>query len=353
MPTTTLFHWDEVSDSVLQESDGAGDVQVTYTNEPSAYGPLLSERRGTVDSQYHFDALGSTRALTDNSQSVTDTFTYDAWGNMVLQTGAMSTPWKWNGQWQAHSSRSNLFYFRRRMYSEVLGLWLSADPVDATAERYRAFDNTPVLRNDPSRVVATDINIVFISKVLPKCPNRRGEVVWQFHLFQPAPCNGFIIQKVDVTCRMSACDADSPAEKPYSYWEAWPVMRGRKTAWKALSRDTARCPVQNCQKGVYQQETELRFFCNTAVGLQESPPEPSIPGWKPSDRTPDYHPDDRHPCKTQAGVLTSTGNRPDFWDLQAEPGPGRLFLQDWQCCPAEAPCCGSGEQRAHLTYVPF
>jgi hypothetical protein len=51
MPTT-LYHWDEVSDSVLQESDGAGNVQVTYTNDPSAYGPLLSERRGNAGSRH-------------------------------------------------------------------------------------------------------------------------------------------------------------------------------------------------------------------------------------------------------------------------------------------------------------
>jgi len=61
----TRYVWDPVSDSLLQEKDGnTGVTQVTYTNEPAPYGPLRSERRGSETRQYHFDALGSTRALT-------------------------------------------------------------------------------------------------------------------------------------------------------------------------------------------------------------------------------------------------------------------------------------------------
>jgi RHS repeat-associated protein len=154
MPTT-LYHWDEVSDCVLQESDGAGNVQVTYTNERSAYGPLLSERRGTVDSQYHFDALGSTRALTDNSQTVTDTFTYDAWGNEVARTLAVlpSTSFTWMGRMgyiSSETASANETYVRARSYRTSQGQWLSVDPLRRELSRYRYGVNAPVIVVDPS-----------------------------------------------------------------------------------------------------------------------------------------------------------------------------------------------------------
>jgi RHS repeat-associated protein len=160
MPTT-LYHWDEVSDSVLQESDGAGNVQVTYTNEPSAYGPLLSERRGTVDSQYHFDALGSTRALTDNSQTVTDSFTYDAWGNDVDRTriDPPSTSFTWMGSVgyiSSETASASETYVRARSYRTSQGQWLSVDPLRRELSRYRYAINAPVILVDPSGQISCD-----------------------------------------------------------------------------------------------------------------------------------------------------------------------------------------------------
>jgi len=43
----------------------------------AVYTPGLSERRGTTSKFYHGDALGSTRGITNSSQSVTDTVLYD------------------------------------------------------------------------------------------------------------------------------------------------------------------------------------------------------------------------------------------------------------------------------------
>ena len=56
---TRCFHWSSVNDCVMHETDGAGNTLVTYTHEPSQYGPLLSENRGGTESYHHYDALGS------------------------------------------------------------------------------------------------------------------------------------------------------------------------------------------------------------------------------------------------------------------------------------------------------
>ena len=92
------FHWDEVDDCVMHETDGAGNTLVTYTHEPGAFGPLLSQNRGGVESYHHYDALGSTTMLTDDTGAVTDTFHYDAWGLPIARTGTTPTPYTWVGR---------------------------------------------------------------------------------------------------------------------------------------------------------------------------------------------------------------------------------------------------------------
>ncbi len=72
------FHWDMVNDCVSHETDENGNVLVEYTYEPAPYGPLISETRHGVAYTHHYDALGSTTMLTDDSGNVTDTFLHDA-----------------------------------------------------------------------------------------------------------------------------------------------------------------------------------------------------------------------------------------------------------------------------------
>jgi hypothetical protein len=64
----TNFFWDPLSDNILKERDETGAVTAEYTTEPELYGNLISQNRGGVDSQYHFDAVGSILALTDDTQ---------------------------------------------------------------------------------------------------------------------------------------------------------------------------------------------------------------------------------------------------------------------------------------------
>ena len=91
MPITKHI-WDEVNDTVLMEKDGNGQTTAVYTHEPGPFGGLISERRGNQSRYYHYDALGSTRQVTDATGQVTDTFTYDAFGGLVQRTGTTPVP---------------------------------------------------------------------------------------------------------------------------------------------------------------------------------------------------------------------------------------------------------------------
>jgi YD repeat-containing protein len=93
---TKKFIWDE--QNYLAETDENNDTQVVYTNEPRVYGNLVSQRRGTDSHWYHFDAIGSTRELTDPAETVTDTRLYDAWGMLAAQTGQNAVLLAYNGR---------------------------------------------------------------------------------------------------------------------------------------------------------------------------------------------------------------------------------------------------------------
>ncbi|MGC8843985.1 MAG: hypothetical protein ACP5QS_08600, partial [bacterium] len=48
---------------------------------------LLSQRRNNASYFYHYDGLGSTKALSDTNQNIQNTTIYDAWGNVLQASG--------------------------------------------------------------------------------------------------------------------------------------------------------------------------------------------------------------------------------------------------------------------------
>ena len=127
MPETNFF-WDPLTDNILQERDETGAVTGEYSTEPGLYGDLLSQNRGGVENQYHFDALGSTLALTDDNQEVTDTYAYTGFGEPTEHTGSMVNPFQFVGQksYYTHDSTGER-YARQRILSSPIARWLSPD----------------------------------------------------------------------------------------------------------------------------------------------------------------------------------------------------------------------------------
>ncbi len=126
--TTTKYVWDE--QNYLQETD-AGDVtQVTYTNEPRTYGNLISQRESGASHYYLFDALGSTRLVTDASENVSESLLYDAWGNLIGSSPTMVVPFRWVGELgYLFVPVTSDYYVRERIYGPKIGRWISQDPL--------------------------------------------------------------------------------------------------------------------------------------------------------------------------------------------------------------------------------
>src|SRR5438445_5573299 len=124
--TTTKYIWDD--QNYLAEADGNDVIQTVYTNEPQQYGNLVSSRISGATSYHHFDALGSTRQLTNAAGSVTDTAIYDAWGNVVVRTGSTALALLWVGELgYYYDSETGLDYVRARSYGPAEARWLTPD----------------------------------------------------------------------------------------------------------------------------------------------------------------------------------------------------------------------------------
>jgi RHS repeat-associated protein len=149
------FFWDPLSDNILQERDETGSVTAEYTAEPGLYGNIISQNRGGVESQFHYDAQGSTLAVTDDNQNATDTFAYTAFGEVTERTGNTEVPFQYIGQKAYYTdSLTGQIMARRRRYAPAHARWTVRDPLSSRRSLrllpYVYAQNAPLTNIDPS-----------------------------------------------------------------------------------------------------------------------------------------------------------------------------------------------------------
>jgi RHS repeat-associated protein len=106
---------------VLEEVVG-GAVERSYT-----YGlKLISQKQASGVSFYGFDGHGSVRYLTDASGGVTDTYAYEAFGNMVGQVGATPNSLLYVGEQFLNDVGG--YGLRARVYYPLNGRFGTIDP---------------------------------------------------------------------------------------------------------------------------------------------------------------------------------------------------------------------------------
>ncbi len=134
---------------VLEEYNGAG-VQAAYV-----YGSdLISQDRNGTKSFYVYDGLGSTRALTDASGAVTDSYSYDAYGNLSSSSGTTVNSYLFAGE--QFDKNLGDYYLRDRYYSTGIGRFTQRDRFDGdmnmplSLNRYGYTHGNPVNGTDPS-----------------------------------------------------------------------------------------------------------------------------------------------------------------------------------------------------------
>ena len=144
--------WD--GENILLETDGANATQVVYTNEPAGYGNLVSQRRGSTTSYYLFDALGSTRKLTNAAGSVTDSYDYRAYGETYAATAPTTNVFRWVGEKGYYFDVDRSAYsLSARHYSPKQGRFLSNDPIGFKGSEWNLYEyvsSSPINGSDPS-----------------------------------------------------------------------------------------------------------------------------------------------------------------------------------------------------------
>jgi len=122
----------------------------------SYVGPgLISQISGTTRTIYHADGLGSTRAMSDSSQVVTESSTYDAYGNAVAAYGTAPN-FGYVGQYRYYTDATGLHYLKARYYDPVAGRFLSRDPIGyrGSSNLYAYVSGNPVSDVDPSGLIS-------------------------------------------------------------------------------------------------------------------------------------------------------------------------------------------------------
>ncbi len=134
-----------------------GQVVKRYT-----YGHMLISLEQPVNSSwtasyYCLDGQNSVRNLTDANGNVTDSYQFDAFGNMIAQTHAGTpTPNNMRAFGEYQDSDTNLIYLRARWTNPVLGRFQTMDVDEGdlydpiSLHKYQAFSNNPINNVDPS-----------------------------------------------------------------------------------------------------------------------------------------------------------------------------------------------------------
>ena len=125
---TTKHVWD--GRNILLETDASNIIQAVYTLQPKLYGNLISEWRSGIGSFYLYDGLGSTTQLVSSTGSVTDSYLYDSWGNILLASGTTTNPFLFVGMLGYYNDPDVVdYYIRARYYDPESGRFRSRDPL--------------------------------------------------------------------------------------------------------------------------------------------------------------------------------------------------------------------------------
>lgn len=139
---------------VLEErTDDVLSTSYVYGND------LISQQQGGNSSVYLVDGLGSTRALTNASGSVTDTYTYDAFGNLISSTGSTTNNYRFAGE--QFDPNLGEYYLRQRFYDQSTGRFTRRDVYEGdtynpvSLHKYLYANANPVNLIDPTGLIAT------------------------------------------------------------------------------------------------------------------------------------------------------------------------------------------------------
>ena len=136
--------------NVLAEIDENGTAKCVYTIGAD----LVSQERDGRTSFYLYDGHGSIVGLANENGAVTDTYCYDAFGNLISSTGSTENYYRYCGE--QFDESTGLYYLRARYMDTSAGRFISQDTYQGTINdpvslhKYLYANSNPVMYSDPS-----------------------------------------------------------------------------------------------------------------------------------------------------------------------------------------------------------
>jgi len=147
-----------------------GQIRRTYTYGLERISELQMVNGAPTASFYQYDGRGTVRLLTNSAGAVTDSYEYDAFGNLIASTGSTPNAYLYRGE--RYDADLGLYYLRARWYNPVTGRFMTRDPDSgsiydpASLHRYNYGRANPVNYIDPSgRASMSDYALLLTNSV--------------------------------------------------------------------------------------------------------------------------------------------------------------------------------------------
>ena len=146
-PTSFIYQGPDLL-RLQTERDAEGATVAHYTI--GAAGGLEAQRRDEASSFYHFDWLGSTFALTDAAQDVTDSYRYNAWGEVLSSTGGTTNRHTWIGRHRYCMTEGSFVALLGHRYNmPSIGRFTTRDPTRSGRNWFAYVLNGATHESDP------------------------------------------------------------------------------------------------------------------------------------------------------------------------------------------------------------
>lgn len=115
---------------------------------------LISQNNNSTNHYYHYDALGSTKSLSDDLGAISDEYNYEAFGEVISQTGTTDNDYLYTGE--QYDAELDNYYLRARYYDQNVGRftqmdeWMGKDCTPPTLNKFLYTHSDPINGTDPT-----------------------------------------------------------------------------------------------------------------------------------------------------------------------------------------------------------
>ncbi|WP_322906643.1 RHS repeat-associated core domain-containing protein [Paenibacillus campi] len=281
--TKQIINPQAVLSQVWMETEGNGNPTAWYV-----YGLGLISRydaSGTMQT-YHYDLRGSTIALTDAKGNVTDTYTYDTYGEERSHEGTTNQPFQYDGRDGVQTDPNGLYQMRSRYYNPEIRRFVNRDVVTGTIadgltmNRYAYVNGNPVSYVDPFglRAEHSDAMRMGFSMALDAIP-----FVGTVKGIQE------VLTGVDLITGQQLSVADRVAEgagvllsvlpegKLWGTLAAKEAIDGGAWVWKQVGKEAVEETVDAAKKQGYRLKANLQLFAEKTGKSDDFAIEPFLP----------------------------------------------------------------------------